>query len=369
MSRRRRRAKTARSTTTSDTIWGDVCQRIADQQVIPIIGKNLPMKQIFQALPTAEDDSTNQLLDYRPYKPTVWERLAANWAEDINYPLPDRYRLEAVARYHAFHHTTKRLDIVSSKQDYLNFLIQSLYEVAEQDDTVADLVPELETIVPPPPLTELCKSLEYPPYGQADSSYSSLKLLAQLTLPVYITTSQHRFLADLLEEQKLEPQVRVCPWYRENPEPLEIERDNPQKPLVYHLFGLAEEPESLVLSEDDYMQFLIKLAQPLDDKNQILPPDIVGRMAESSLMMIGYELYDWEFRAMFQVVEKATQHRRRGNLLFQLEPSAIARIEIDGPAAQKYLDHHFKREQYRIMWGDSEAMVKELWQEWQTWQG
>ena len=37
-------------------------------------------------------------------------------------------------------------------------------------------------------------------------------------------------------------------------------QSSPQAPLVYHLFGDAQEPGSLVLSENDLLDFLIAIA-------------------------------------------------------------------------------------------------------------
>ena len=69
------------------------------------------------------------------------------------------------------------------------------------------------------------------------------KVLAQLPLPIFITTNSNNLLALALKEAGKDPQVAICPW-NEHTEQLKSIYDlepgyqpTPQRPLVYHLFG------------------------------------------------------------------------------------------------------------------------------------
>ena len=59
-----------------------------------------------------------------------------------------------------------------------------------------------------------------------------------------------------------EPEVVLCRWNEETDWPESVFDREPgykptvQRPLVYHLLGLLELPSSLVLTEDDYFDFL-----------------------------------------------------------------------------------------------------------------
>ena len=82
--------------------------------------------------------------------------------------------------------------------------------------------------------------------------------LAELPFSLILTTCQDDLMAMLSRPPE---RIRSFERYnfrgdrRDNPEfPLP---SSPQAPLVYHLFGDAQEPGSLVLSENDLLDFLI----------------------------------------------------------------------------------------------------------------
>ena len=68
----------------------------------------------------------------------------------------------------------------------------------------------------------------------------------------------------------------------------------PASPVVFHLHGRLSVPESLVLTEDDYLDFLVTVSR--DQK--LLPHQIKRAMAGASLLFIGYRLADWNFRVL-----------------------------------------------------------------------
>jgi hypothetical protein len=67
-------------------------------------------------------------------------------------------------------------------------------------------------------------------------------------------------------------------------------------PLVYHLHGHYDLPQSLVLTEDDYLDFLVHLSRD----QALLPPAVQRALAGTSLLFIGYSLSDWNFRVLFR---------------------------------------------------------------------
>jgi len=70
--------------------------------------------------------------------------------------------------------------------------------------------------------------------------------------------------------------------------------------LVYHLHGVIDEPQSMVLTEKDYFDFAINLNK--NDEKISLPPVVRMALAKSSLLFIGYRLEDITFRVIFQGV-------------------------------------------------------------------
>ena len=131
-------------------------------------------------------------------------------------------------------------------------------------------------------------------------------LLADLRLPIYLTTNYDDFMYDALAaDPKRSPQRAICPWYTRAA--WEIERANSlfqeaagydpdsARPIVYHLHGHHSVPQSLVLTEDDYIDFLVRVS---GDPN-LLPPVIQEALASDMLLFVGFSLADWTFRVIF----------------------------------------------------------------------
>ena len=96
------------------------------------------------------------------------------------------------------------------------------------------------------------------------------RILARMPFPIYVTTNPDNLLARALAEAGKDPQVVLCPWneyaqqigsiYDTEPD----YRPTPERPLVYHLYGRLVEPDSLVLTEDDYLDYLMGLTSNKD---------------------------------------------------------------------------------------------------------
>lgn len=186
------------------------------------------------------------------------------------------------------------------------------------------------------------------------------RILAELPLPIYLTANPDRLLADALDEAKKQPELRICPWNRHSErgelEQTPIIASDPQHPLVYHLFGRLDDPESLVLTEDDYFRYLIGVT-----RNEELFPKVVGSaLVNTALLFLGFRLDDWNFRALFQSVMNlaGSIKRRRHNHVA---------VQIDPQAAREYLKTYFGAAsalQYQtnisIYWGSAEDFLREL---------
>ena len=94
------------------------------------------------------------------------------------------------------------------------------------------------------------------------------------------------------------------PWRRE-PSPFAdpAYAPTPANPLVYHLHGRLALPESLVLTEDDYLDFLVAIARD----TALLPHQIQRALAGTSLLFVGYRLADWDFRVIHRGLVAATE--------------------------------------------------------------
>ena len=144
------------------------------------------------------------------------------------------------------------------------------------------------------PKIELYEKLDKISPPDFSQKYANIphSVLADLSLPIYITTNYDKFMEEALITRGRQPDSEYCRWN----EVLEFAGDslfkNPQykptedKPLVYHLHGIIDEPQSMVLTERDYIDFVINLTI---DEN-LIPTVIRKALAMTSLLFIGYSL-------------------------------------------------------------------------------
>ena len=292
------------------------------------------------------------------------EAVVGSWAGEIGYPLPDRDNLARVAQYAS----CIRADALSAKEEYLDFLKRRLLGRARDEqppdqhaflDTLEDELFDLS-------FSEVATRLGYPRYVR--NLDDPLRILAELPLPVYLTTNIASFMEDALRGVGKEPHVEVCCWrddveadapsvFKQDPE----YKPSPEEPLVYHVHGLDAYPCSLVLAEDDYLEFLFNVGQD----PETIPNRVAVALADSSLLLLGYHLQDWDFRVIFRgLITSRRSSRRLMSLSIQLTPDPGG---VDNVVhAQEYLERYFEGANFEIYWGDVQSFMKELWEHWES---
>jgi hypothetical protein len=190
------------------------------------------------------------------------------------------------------------------------------------------------------------------------------KTLANLPLPLYITVNQDTLLEDALREAGKAPVTLLCPWNEYIEAKLEDYTEEPteQNPLVFHLYGRWDEPDSVVLTEDNYFDFLIGVTS-----NKSLVPEQVRRaLSDSSLMFLGFQAENWDFRILYRSLISQPGGSRRGNyaqISAQMEPDDDRIVEPAG--ARKYLEDYFgKSASIDLFWGNAEEFLIELDRVW-----
>jgi hypothetical protein len=282
--------------------------------------------------------------------------IAQRWAETYHYPMAphERESLPQVAQYLSINQD--RCFPYDELGEYLKKEIQTRYE--------QDLPPELRQ--GNPPLDELLNNVGA--RWRAQDDCEPHKALAQLPLPIYVTTSSDSLLSTALFEAGKNPEVVFCPWneYAEQVETIYDREPNyrptPERPLVYHLFGRLGEPDSIVLTEDDYFDFLIGVTSNKD----LIPIDVRHALADTALLFLGFQMDDWNFRVLFRTILSQQGGKRRdryAHIAAQIEPEEGRILEPD--RARRYLDNYFaKGADVSIFWGNAEDFVKELLGRW-----
>jgi hypothetical protein len=192
------------------------------------------------------------------------------------------------------------------------------------------------------------------------------RAVADLELPVYITTNYDDFMMKALQRSspKRTPQQAMCRWYmarrREPREMLAQVEPTPENPLVFHLHGTLGNPDSMVLTEDDYLDFLMYTAEAPD----LIPPRVQQAFAESSLLFIGYRLEDMNFKVLFRKLATYMQRSegaRHVSVQLAPRPNESTEDQIARFTAQKrYLERHYDLQKVKVYWGTARDFAIEL---------
>jgi hypothetical protein len=168
------------------------------------------------------------------------------------------------------------------------------------------------------------------------------------------------------------PRRELCRWSSGVEKVLKIKQIKPlgksyhpsgNEPLVFHLHGYLEIPESIVLTENDYLDFMIKLS---DVEHPILPSDVNDALALKALLFVGYSLADWNFRVLFRSIFNSIRSMTNFIMAVQLRPTDV-KSEKD---AMSYLGKYFAsflgdRVKVRVFRGDAAEFARELRRRWE----
>lgn len=285
--------------------------------------------------------------------------MAARLAEQQGFPL-SQHEMEQLAHIAQFldtkvehrflHNDLERFLCGEVLRRFGSRLPEEMRKTAEEDPYLTDLLVHL---------------------GKARAEAGKVegyKVLAELNLPIYITANQDNMLEALLEEQGKEPLTGICYWNDDlvhDPEPvfepLGDTRPTPDKPLVYHMFGHLDDPNSLVLSEDDHFDFLTGFAR----NKEHVPGVVRAALATTALLFVGFKLEDWSFRVLFRALrsgEGTAISDRLSHMAAQVEPDEGRLIDAEG--TRRYLGKKLGSANISVFWGDAEsfltALVREL---------
>jgi hypothetical protein len=259
------------------------------------------------------------------------EQLALAWGGRMGYPLRDKTNLPAVMQYIAT--IGYEGDATSLKRDFLRAEFHSA---------------------------------QTPDFGQPEQIHS---VLAKCDLSLYVTTNFDDFMTRALQYWRKQPRLDYSPWYgvgegaaRVGPLADPAYEPTPAEPLVFHLHGIFSDPPSLVLTEDDYIEFLVRLATDTTRRagtvtaSDVLPTYVRSRLRTQPLLFIGYSLRDWTFLVLFRtLLHGIPLSQRRKHISVQVDPN-----ERTSRRARQYLEQYFDAQRIRIFWASAHDFAEEL---------
>ncbi len=203
--------------------------------------------------------------------------------------------------------------------------------------------------------------------------------LADLHLPLYVTTNFDNFMTLALQASRPAEERdrvrRVALAWREEPtdeagheHSTLVPPPSGQDPVILHLFGTDDDLLSMVLTEDDYLDYLARVFR---DHQALLPGNAKSIVASTSLLFLGYDLHDLAFKVILRGLLPNLDLKRwkRRHVAVQLEPSAVDQAhyrEVVG-----YLQDYFSMSyevQVDVYWGSVHQFVSELHDRWTGWQ-
>jgi hypothetical protein len=293
--------------------------------------------------------------------------VAREWAEKRGFPLAP-YRsdeLASVAQYLARRRNGKanRTFVVQTWLETMEELLKKQWPgLPEGIDGFPGLRPARRVATLASKAGARLRQNELDPY----------RLLARLPVDVYLTATPDPLLADALRAS-VPPRVPIVEYARWTDDlerkPRNFDENdkshvvNRQQPLVFHLFGTLDEPDSLVVTEDDFFDYLIHVVK--DANNTAVPSLVRTAWSKNALMLLGFDLDDWTFQALYRAIVQEPGHLLRQNqgtlsAAVQLTPEEDRNLRPQ-PALQ-YLEQVFGSESISLSWSEPQDFLREVWQ-------
>ena len=125
-----------------------------------------------------------------------------------------------------------------------------------------------------------------------------LEALAKLDFPLVITTNYDQLFETALAAAGKQPRVAV---YNPALEPTTDFRDpSPQRPIVFKIHGDISRPETIVITDEDYIQFVLRMSSK--DPYDPLPLTLKYYLTTWTTVFVGYSLLDYNLRLLFKTL-------------------------------------------------------------------
>ncbi|HLK62209.1 MAG TPA: CHAT domain-containing protein [Bryobacteraceae bacterium] len=281
--------------------------------------------------------------------------ITRRFAEDLKFPLAshDRDNLPSVAQYLAI---SQSPEVVRKK--YRKQLTRELRQ------RYPELVPDAD-------FHALLGAAGAAMRRRSPSEPHQVLASKRFNCPLYITTNPDTLLETALREAGKSPRINYCRWFEEmnreageGPPPdldfplaADAFRPDSRNPLVFHLFGLWDVPESLVLSEDDYFDYLIGATLNKD----LIPGYVRGRLADSPLLFMGFHIDEWSFRVLFRQLKSqqgGNANRAKRHIGAQIGPDQDRIMDVN--RARQFFQDYFATNQINLYWGNVEDFTGEF---------
>lgn len=270
--------------------------------------------------------------------------IARRWAAKWQMPLPVHAQddLAQVAQYLSMRTTKGR--VRAELQAYLMEEIRERQDRATPDDlffNLSDALVQDDDLTPT--IGEVGKRL------RARDDGDPYRILAELNASLYLTTDWTDLLQHALMENGRAPTTMTFPWNDTREfTTRHVEPPTSELPLVYHLCGRLDDPDSLVLSEDDYFEWLNAWAI----RRRSVPQSVLKALTNTPLLFLGYRSLDgWDFR----IISQGIRNLGGSTLMHRNLHVAVLPLSQDPEEAQ-----NFAPDWLSIYWGETRRFLNEM---------
>jgi hypothetical protein len=125
-----------------------------------------------------------------------------------------------------------------------------------------------------------------------------LRALAELDFPLVITTNYDQLFESALAAVGKQPRVSV---YSPNLETTVDYRDpTAANPVIFKIHGDITRPETLVVTDEDYIQFVLRMSNK--DPYDPIPLTLKFFLTGWTTLFVGYSLLDYNLRVLFKTL-------------------------------------------------------------------
>jgi hypothetical protein len=312
-----------------ESFWETLLENIAEKECTPFLGSGV----------------TADMLP-RP------EELSHQLAAKFSYPFPDHTSLPRVTQF------IGTIDNRRLRKQLLAVLVEQFRKRMGLPPVKAGMPQALSQVI-----------------EAADWAKTSLDLfeseihhqLADLDLPLYLTTNIDNFMVLALRAKTGKGRQEVVPWR----DPSMQRRDlnppfSPDDPVVLHLFGTDADLLSMVVTEDDHLDYMARISH---DHEFFLPVSVNERLASTTLLFLGYRMEDLDLKIIMRGLLTHLDLQRWNMLHVAVQLESSQRDQAKEKEVIDYFQKYFSDARIDIYWGNTLQFMSDLSARWKEYRG
>jgi hypothetical protein len=129
----------------------------------------------------------------------------------------------------------------------------------------------------------------------------ALRALAELPFPLVVTTNFDQLFERALSDAGKDPQVSVySPDSDVKTDDYSGVQPTPERPFVLKIHGDIGRPDSIVITDEDYIQFVLRMGDK--EPYNPIPPTLHYFFQKLKTLFVGYSLVDYNLRLLFKTL-------------------------------------------------------------------